>query len=99
MPSLSAPRSRHDPNIRQRSAEIQGGRCANITLAVALAPRDWLLGRCLTLAKYATGDRPPTHEATAVGGSSICLRSLCQAGAKGKRCTAYHPDMGIMRKR
>ena len=35
----------------------------------------------------------------ALVGSSICRRSWCQVGAKGRRCTAYHPDMGVMRKR
>ena len=57
-----------------------------------------LLGGGLSLADYVTEARAPTHEATAVGGSTICLRSWCLAGAKGRRCTAHHPHMDVMRR-
>jgi len=42
--------------------------------AVALAPRGWLLGRCLSLAHYVTG-MGPMDGATAAGGRSCCLSS------------------------
>ena len=52
--------------------------------------------RCQSLADYETG-RASTRRPPLVG-SSISRRSWCQAGAKGRHCTAYHSDIRVMRK-
>ena len=98
---LTSPQGRQDGRQRSDYLSKTAARAMMASVLSGTSRRwHWLLGRSASESgrlRQRTGRACKSQ--LPFMGSSICRRSWCEAGAKGRRCTAYHPDMGVMRTR